>query len=542
MQVTNKGCESATRVSKKVRVKRLPGAPVVTSNIEYCQFVGAAVLSATPDAGASLSWYGTSSTGGTVGGAPTPSTQDGGTTSFYVSQTLEACESDRAKIDVLIKTTPKPTTTTSMAFCQGAAGPTLSATGSSLKWYRDSSTPTSQTNPFIVFTEKVGDYSFFVTQTGSNGCESPKEEIKIHIRSLPSASISGSSSIALGETANIKLEFTGDGPWKYVLSSGNSGTATNAVTTVAVSPTTTTTYVVTEVSNDCGKGVPIGSALVTVRVPTISTGNPSSAEVCAGKTVQVPFQQSGTFPVSNSFVVQVSTINEDSKFKAIPSVATTNLITATLPDTLKGGVYYVRIVSAGANPDFLVRGSVAGITLIVNALPSATISGSKTILLGENADLKIDFLGKAPWTFNLNNGSKDSSVTATATPYSFLMKPRATTTYTINNIVNVCGTIAKGNGSARIQVDPILGVEPPVVNFAKVYPTIVNAGLTVELDEAVSSKNAGVELISLNGQTILDQKIKQKITEVNLSTYPGGLYLLRVRNGNHTSVHRIVKQ
>ncbi|WP_149241655.1 T9SS type A sorting domain-containing protein [Dyadobacter sp. 32] len=537
------GCEGP-RAALLVTIKPLPGAPgTPNALVEYCQFVQAVPLVATPVATASLNWFGTQASGGTSSPVPpTPSTQDGGTTSYYVAQTLDGCIGDRAKIDVFIKTTPKPTTTTYFAFCQSASASPLTATGTNLKWYRQANSGDFQTTPFIPFTEKVEDYSFFVTQTGSNGCESPKEEIKIHIKGLPSATISGNVSIALGEAANIRLAFTSDGPWKYVLSGGISGNSDQANLDVQVKPITTTTYVVTEVSNACGKGVPIGSALVTVRVPTISTGIPSTTEACAGSTIQIPFQQSGTFPAGNLFVAQVSTTNEDAKFKAIPSVATSNQITATIPDTLKGGVYFVRIVSAGTNPDLLVKGSVASINLTVTPLPAATISGSKTILVGQTADLRIDFLGKAPWTFKLNDGTKDSTITATTTPYSFLLKPRVTTTYTVNSIVNVCGTVAKGTGSARIQVDPILGLEPAGVAFVKVYPTIVDDKCMVELDEPVSYKQSLVELIDLSGRTLTDKKINQKVTEMDLSKYPGGLYLIRVKNGNHTSVHRVMKQ
>ena len=542
------GCESA-RAILNVTINPLPNAPGVTPTIiEYCQFFQAPALSAVPNAPSTLLWYGTAATGGTPSpNAPIPDTQDPKNsvpTSYYVAQrTQEGCIGDRAKIDVKINFSPKPVTNTYLPFCQSAPASPLSATGTNVKWYRNATTPDSQTNPLIPFTDKVEDYSFYVTQTGSNGCESPKEEIKIHIKGLPSATISGSASIGLGESANIRLTFTSDGPWKYILSSGISGNSNNAVIDIPVTPLTTTTYLVTEVSNECGKGIPIGSALITVRVPTITTGNPSLAEVCAGKSFQVPFQQSGTFPTGYTFKVQMSTVNENTQFKNIPSVVSSNMVTVNLPDTIKGGNYFVRVISSGsAAESIVVPGSIASVNISVNPLPSGAISGSKTILFGENADLKIDFLGKAPWTFNLNNGTKDSSITATITPYTFLLKPKVTTTYTINSIVNVCGTVAKGTGSARIQVDPILGIEPPVVTFVKVYPTIVDNKCIVELDEPISAKQSVIELIDLSGRTMTAKKIKQKITEVDLSNYAGGLYLIRILNGNHTSVHRVMKR
>lgn len=75
-------------------------APTVTSPVSYTQNATATVLSAT---GTALKWYGTSATGGTASSAaPTPSTSALGTTSYFVSQTLNGCEGPRAEIVVTI--------------------------------------------------------------------------------------------------------------------------------------------------------------------------------------------------------------------------------------------------------------------------------------------------------------------------------------------------------------------------------------------------------------------------------------------------------
>lgn len=542
-QLTGKGCESTTRTALKVRVKPLPGLPgIAQSLIEYCQFLPAKPLEATPVANATLDWYGTAASGGTPSpAAPTPSTTEGGTTSYFVGQTLEGCVGDRAKIDVKVNTTPKPTTKTYLEYCQNAAAPVLDATGTVLKWYREANGTDWQGVPFVPFTEKVQDYSFYVTQTGSNGCESPKEEIKIHIKSLPSATISGNSTIDLGQSATINIKFTGDGPWTYVLSGGQTGTTDQANFQVNVKPSTTTSYLVTEVSNACGKGLPIGSALVTVKVPTITSGSPSIAEACASKTFSVPFQQSGDFPAGNTFKVQISKENTDSKFYTIPSVASSNVVVATLPDTTKGASYFVRVISSGTNPDFTVKGSVSSITINVSPLPVATLTGTQTILVGESADLKADITGKSPWTFTLNNGTKDTLITANASPYIFKLKPKTTTTYAITKVTNSCGT-GTGVGTARVQVDPILGVEPPApADWAKVYPTLIQDKCTVEITGTISPKQASIEVIDLNGRVRATSPVRQKTTEVDFGNYPSGLYLLRIQNGNLSTVQRVMK-
>ncbi|PSL32518.1 Ig-like domain-containing protein [Dyadobacter jiangsuensis] len=542
-QLSNKGCESTSRVAQKVLVKPLPGLPGISQSlIEYCQFIAAKPLTATPSANATLDWYGTNASGGSASpNAPTPSTAEGGTTSYYVGQTLAGCAGDRAKIDVKINTTPKPTTKTYLEYCQNEVAPVLDATGSILKWYRGANDTDFQGIPFTPFTEKVQDYSFYVTQTGSNGCESPKEEIKIHIKSLPSATISGNPTIDLGQTATINIKFTGDGPWIYILSSGLTDTTDQADHQVQVKPSTTTSYLLTEVSNACGKGTINGLAVVTVKVPTINSGSPSVSEICASKPFTVPFQQSGDFPSGNTFKLQVAKENADAKFYTIASVATANSISATFPDTTKGGTYFVRVISSGANPDFTVKGSVSSITINVSPLPVATLTGTQTILVGESANLKADITGKAPWTITLNNGTKDTLITATATPFNFKLAPKTTTTYAITKVSNGCG-IGTGVGTARVQVDPILGVEPPApADWAKVYPTVINGKCTVEVTGTISPKQAKIEVVDLNGRPRSTQAIKQQKTEVDFANYPSGLYLLRIQNGNLTTVQRVMK-
>ncbi|REA59879.1 hypothetical protein DSL64_16330 [Dyadobacter luteus] len=541
-KITATGCESPARVSYKLRVKPLPALPTVSSAlIEYCQFLPAVALTATPVATASLNWYGNNATGGTASAvAPIPSTAEGGTKSYYVSQTLEGCQGDRAKIDVKINTTPKPVTKTYLEYCQGVTAPILDATGTVLKWYRQFTDTEFQGYPYTPFTEKVEDYSFWVTQTGTNNCESPKEEIKIHIKAKPSATISGNTQIDLGQTANITLNFTADGPWTYILSDGKTGTSNQATISIPVTPAATTNYFVTEVKNSCGIGTPMGTAQVTVRIPTIITGSPSVAEACAGKTFTVPFQQSGDFPTGNTFKIQIAQENLDAKFYSIPSVATGNSITATFPDTTKGGFYFVRVINSGTNASFDTKGSVNTIGITVSPLPVATISGTQTVFVGSPATLKVEITGKAPWSFTLSNGTKDSVITAAASPYSFVMSPRTTTTYTIASATNTCG-VGRGAGSARVQVDPILGLEPTGTAWLRVYPTVANPECIVEMTAETWSKDANIKILDLNGRSIHTQPIRTKTTTLEFSKYPSGLYLLQVEDGNRRSVNRVMK-
>ncbi len=222
-QTTGKGCEGS-RAEVKIRVKPLPGLPGVTPLIVYCQFDNPQRLAADPVDNGTINWYGTNASGGNRTDAPTPSTASGGDTDFYVSQTLEGCEGDRTPIKVRINTTPRPGVTTPIEYCQNVTAQPLSAQGSQLKWYREENSKDSQATPFTPFTANVGNSAFYVTQTGTNNCESPKQKIDVRIKPLPSATITGDQSIPLGGSAEITINFTGDGPWNYRLSNQVAGT------------------------------------------------------------------------------------------------------------------------------------------------------------------------------------------------------------------------------------------------------------------------------------------------------------------------------
>jgi hypothetical protein len=541
-QSTNKGCEGP-RSELKVRVKRLPIPPVVSSLIEYCQFDNPVALTATTETNANLNWYGTNATGGSrTVVAPTPSAAKGGETAFYVSQTLEGCEGDRSQVLVRIKTTPKPSVTTPIQYCQNVSAQPLTAQGTGLKWYREPTATESQANPFVPFTANVGSYAFYVTQTGANGCESPKEKIEVMIQSLPSATISGNTSIILGQSAEISIAFTGIGPWNYVLSNGVTGTGiTGNPAKITVSPETTTTYVVTEVSNSCGKGIPNGSAIVTVRIPTISTGNPTIANLCAGKSFTVPFQQSGEFVATNKFNVQISLLQADAGFRSIPSVRNGSELTATVPDITKGGNYFIRIV--GEAPQLpTIKGSISPVTVTVKPLPTATVTGTTAILIGLSTTVNVALTGDSPWTFRFNNGSSDSLVTTSVTPFLITVQPVTTTTYTVSTLSNQCGT-GRASGEARIQVDPILGVEPSYsASWLKAYPSPVQTICVIEMDTPLVGGEATLTVQDLNGRTVITKQIKETRSEVDFSSQSSGIYFLRVENGGRVAVRRILKQ
>ena len=193
---TVNGCESP-RSEIKVIINSNPSAPVVTSPLNYCQNSPATVLTAT---GTNLLWY-TSATGG-MGNttAPVPNTSVFGTFSFYVSQTVNGCESPRAEIKVIINSNPSaPIVTSPLNYCQNSPATALMATGTNLLWYTSATGGTGNTTAPVPNTSVSGTFSFYVSQT-VNGCESPRAEIKVNISPEPHSSTLMDASICNGQT------------------------------------------------------------------------------------------------------------------------------------------------------------------------------------------------------------------------------------------------------------------------------------------------------------------------------------------------------
>ncbi len=259
-------CGESPRAVIVVNVTAIPAAPGVTTPVTYCQLVTATALTAS---GTNLLWY-TVATGGTGStAAPTPSTATPGSTTWYVSQSVNGCESPRASITVNVTAAPlAPTVTTPVTYCQNAAAVPLSATGTALLWYTTATGGTGSSIAPTPSTAAAGTLNYYVTQTIS-GCESQRVLIAVNITPLPAAPAVVSPVTYCQLSAAPALSATGSNLRWYTTATGGTGSA------VAPTPVTTTAgstaYYVSQ-SNTCGEGP---RAVINVNVtatPAAPTG------------------------------------------------------------------------------------------------------------------------------------------------------------------------------------------------------------------------------------------------------------------------------
>jgi hypothetical protein len=107
--------------------------------------------------------------------------------------------------------------------------------------------------------------------------------------------------------------------------------------------------------------------------------------------------------------------------------------------------------------------------------------------------------------------------------------------FAINGIYLYAGT---NWGVYRRPLSQMAGVEEMNENNSiSVYPNPSTNGLTIE-----SPQKSTIEILNIQGQTILQQQIQQGKTNIDMSGLSKGVYILRLNSNDKTAVTKIVKE
>jgi uncharacterized repeat protein (TIGR03803 family) len=169
----------------------------------------------------------------------------------------------------------------------------MGGTGSySYQWYRNGVRLPKQTSSSCS-ASKPGSYTVAIADTAGASAESATAVLET--APTPTASVSGSAGICAGGEAVIEAALGGTPPWDVTWSDGFVQTAlVTSPATRTVSPSTTTTYTVTSVSDAVCVGGASGQAVVTVVSPSSVIAAPSSlCGASAGNEASVPSAGAG---------------------------------------------------------------------------------------------------------------------------------------------------------------------------------------------------------------------------------------------------------
>jgi gliding motility-associated-like protein len=209
------GCEGP-RSKVSYEVKALPAAPLTTNPADICQFSSPADLNLHVT-GSNLTWY-TLNVGG-IGTNATPviNASSSGSFDYFVSQTINGCESARSQLNYKILASPvEPTVviTPSSTTCLGGTIPTITATSSgTLTWYNLPLGGGGTLVTPVVDGTIVGQQTFWVTN--SNGiCESKRVQVQVIIYPNPTMTAVSPSMICKGDELIVSLQFDGSAPFQ----------------------------------------------------------------------------------------------------------------------------------------------------------------------------------------------------------------------------------------------------------------------------------------------------------------------------------------
>ncbi|MDX2280653.1 MAG: SdrD B-like domain-containing protein, partial [Saprospiraceae bacterium] len=288
--VTVTGANGCTDTdTKTVTVNGLPAASI-SGNSPICNGQSTTL---TASGGTSYTW----SNGATTAAITvSPST----TTTYTVTVTnANNCTATATKV-VTVNPAPSASISGTSTICNGQSTTLTAAGGGTYVWSNNATTAAISVTPTITTT-------YTVTVTGANGCTATATKT-VTVNSLPSASISGNTTVCTGSSTTL----TASGGGTYVW---NTGATTAAVT---VTPSTTTTYTVT-VTNAAGCTV---TSTKTVTVSSVANAAISGAEtVCSGSSVTLTASGGNTYVWSTGATTAAISVS--------PSTLTTYTVTVT---------------------------------------------------------------------------------------------------------------------------------------------------------------------------------------------------------------------
>lgn len=213
-------------------------------------------------------------------------------------------------ISLLVKTPPaQPSVVTPIHLCFGTKDYFINANGQNLKWY-NAENSNEFTYSVLVNSLQVSKKIYYVSQSDSNFCESPKSKIEVIVDEPVSGEISGSSNIFLGDSTFLNLTLKGSPPWNITVDQLGELTVNSAELKIAVNPLLSTEYRLSKVSNYCGSGTTTGVASVVVLTVL---GNPEDNK----NSVRIyPNPVTGglvNYVVSEDIVSEIKIINTEGK-------------------------------------------------------------------------------------------------------------------------------------------------------------------------------------------------------------------------------------
>ncbi len=106
---------------------------------------------------------------------------------------------------------------------------------------------------------------------------------------------------------------------------------------------------------------------------------------------------------------------------------------------------------------------------------------------------------------------------------------------------------AAESSSQQMQKQAISAPNEPLKDFAlanaiRIYPNPTEGLLKVEIDNLQEHQKASITLMSIQGQTIVNQSKAQISNELDISARPAGTYIMRITLDGKSTEWKIIKK
>jgi PKD repeat protein len=444
--------------------------------------------------------------------------------------------------------------------CIGSADTLIAhAIGTGPSIYSWSPAATGDTN--LVFSDNV----YSVTITDSVGCKAMASKSVI-MNPTPTVTISGNTTICSGINDTLIANATGIGTFKYLWN--------NASTKDTIIATLTTVYSVTVIDNNgCGSIATKSVTADSLFAVGISSNTTGGAVICSGSEDTLVANAAGT----GAFTYKWNT-----------SETQDTIITSS------AGIYSVTVVDALGCRD------TASIRVVVNSLPTISVSGFAVICSGIDDTLTANATGNGTYTYKWNTGgTSDTILVKSSNTYNVLVtdtngcqsnasvtvtiNPTPTLTITGNNQLNTgnadtltatgAATYSWNTGSTSDTaiVKPTISSKYTVIgkgadgcidtaSFMIVVtgvvdlistdktilypnPTLGDVNLSFEMQGA--GKHAVIGVIDAIGKEVMSENSEisnGKVITLNVTMLAQGIYFVKVTTDNEMQVVKFIKQ
>lgn len=442
--------------------------PTASAQI-FCAGATASQLAAT---GTNLKWYTTQALTTLLTG-----TEVLATGTYFVTQTLNACESAPIAVTVTVNTTAPPAAN-AQTFCNGATVSELTASGTNLIWHA------TQDGAALTGTQVLATGTYYVTQT-LNGCVSIKTPVSVTVNTTtpPTAN---AQTFCTGAVASELTAIGTNLAW-YATEGGTALTGTEMLVSG--------TYYVTQTLNQC----------ISIATPVVVTVNSTTAPVTEAQ----------------SFCEGTTTSELSATGTNLLWYATEGGAPLTGTETLVSGIYYVTQTQNNCTS------TASTVTVTVNAIPDAP-NGQATQAFTEGdtvADINIEATGGATvnWYVMIDGehvAIEDTTVLTNGTIYY------------VTQSTNSCES-----DYFEVTASVTAGIRSFDLANLKVYPNPTRDIVTIANNSTITN----VKVVNLLGQTVIDQKANTDTVQVNLSTLSAGNYILQIFGEDSSVNVKVIK-